>query len=90
MQFIHARELLNGDQFIRVTCDTQCNVQMMDDINFAAYQRGDSYRYQGGFFKKFPAVLVPPYPGNWNVTLDLGGAGAHIRYSITVVTFPNS
>jgi hypothetical protein len=62
----------------------------MDDTNFAAYQRKDSYRYQGGFFKEFPADLVPPYPGFWNVSLDLGGAGANIRYSITVVTIPSS
>ncbi len=90
MQFIHAREWLNGDQFVRVTCDTQCNVLLMDDTNFGAYERGDSYRYHGGFFKSFPAVLVPPYPGFWNVALDLGGASANIRYSITVVTIPTS
>ena len=89
MPFIYTRKFLNGDQVVRVMCDTQCNVQLMDDINFAEYQRGESYRYLGGFFKQFPAILAPPYPGYWNVTLDLGGASAHIRYSITVFTIPH-
>jgi Domain of unknown function (DUF1883) len=85
MQFIHAREWLNDDQCVRVMSDTQCNVQLMDDPNFAAFQRGGAYRYQGGFFQKFPAVLVPPHAGHWNVTLDLAGGSAHIRYSINVI-----
>ena len=89
MKFIHAREWLNNDQYVRVTCDTQCNVLLMDDSNFAAYQRKDSHRYYGGFFKEFPAKLLPPYAGNWNVTLDLAGGSANISYLITVVTIPN-
>jgi hypothetical protein len=89
MDFIHAREFLSANQFVRVDCDTQCNVMLTDDINFQSYRNGQSYRYTGGFFKEFPAMLAPPYPGNWNVTVDLGGDSANIRYSITVVTFPN-
>ena len=86
MDFIHTREYLDGTQCVRVACDTQCNVMLTDDINFNNYKQGRSHRYYGGFFKEFPAVLVPPYPGYWNVTLDLGGASASIRHSITVVT----
>lgn len=88
MQFIHSREYLDGNQYVRVDCDTQCNLMLTDDNNFANYEAGRSYRYYGGFFKEFPAILVPPYPGNWNITLDLGGAGANIRYSITIVKIP--
>jgi hypothetical protein len=85
MKFLHAREYVAGTQYIRVDSDTQCNVILTDDANFQAYQRGETFRYfGGGFFKEFPAILVPPYPGNWNVTIDLGGGSANIRYSITV------
>jgi hypothetical protein len=86
MDFIHAREWLDSNQHVRVMCDTQCNVLLMDDMNFAAYKRGAAHRYYGGFFKRFPAALVPPHAGPWNVTLDLAGGSANIRYSITVVT----
>jgi hypothetical protein len=29
-----------------------------------------------------PARIIVPYDGNWNVTIDLGGGGANIRYNI--------
>jgi hypothetical protein len=89
MSFIHAREFLNPNQCVRVDCDTQCNVQLLDDTNFSQYKNGNSYRYTGGFFREFPAILVPPCSGFWNVTIDLGGASANIRYSITVITLPS-
>lgn len=88
MQFIHAREFLGGNQCVRVDCDTQCNVRLLDDSNFAAYREGRSHRYHGGFFREFPAILTPPCSGYWNITIDLGGGSASIRYDIRVVTIP--
>lgn len=88
MNFIHAREFLNIDQYVRVDCDTQCNIQLMDDTNYAAYKAGRTYHYSGGFFKEFPALLSPPCTGNWNIVIDLGGGSATIKYSITVLTLP--
>lgn len=85
MKFIHAREYLTVGQCIQVECDTKCNVQLMDDNNFQAYKHGQDYRYIGGFFTHFPAILAPPHAGYWNVTLDLGGGSATIKYSITVL-----
>jgi hypothetical protein len=89
MEFIHAREYLASNQHVRVDCDTECNVMLTDDNNFSRFKRGESYTYYGGFFKKFPAILKPPHAGSWNITLDLGGATASIRYSITVATVPS-
>jgi hypothetical protein len=91
MRIIHARQWLDGNERFRVDCDTQANVLLMDDNSFRAYKRGGPYRYSdGGFFKRYPAILTPPYPGHWNVTIDLAGARAHIRYSITVVSVPTA
>jgi hypothetical protein len=87
MEFSHSREYLDGNQYVRVDCDTQCNVLLTDDVNYGHFTNGRSYRYYGGFFKQFPAMLVPPYPGYWNITLDLGGGtSATVRYSIEAVT----
>jgi hypothetical protein len=30
----------------------------------------------------FPARITVPHDGYWNVTIDLGGGRAHIRYNI--------
>lgn len=88
MDFIHSREFLNSNQYFRVDCDTQCNIQLMDDTNFAAYKASRTYRSSGGFFKEFPAILVPPCAGYWNVAMDLGGGSATIKYKISVLTIP--
>lgn len=85
MEFIHAREYLEGGQAVRVDCDTQCNVMLTDDVNFMSYKRGQGFRYFGGQFKAFPAIITPPHGGHWNVTIDLGGGSANIRYSISKV-----
>lgn len=84
MDFIHSREYLNQGDVVVLNCDTQCNFRLIDDSNFTAFQRGGRHTYYGGFFQRFPAKLVAPSPGNWNVVVDLGGARANIRYAINV------
>ncbi len=85
LSFIHAREYLNSNQSVQVDCDTQCNVMLTDDANFSRYRTGGRVTYYGGFYEWFPAVIKPPHAGYWNITIDLGGAAANIRYSINVV-----
>ncbi|PQM26381.1 DUF1883 domain-containing protein [Sphingopyxis lindanitolerans] len=82
MQHIHAREWLDAGNRVRVDCDHQCNVLVMDDHNYSLYRRGQSFRHFGGFFKRLPAVVSVPNGGNWNTVIDLGGGRANIRYAI--------
>lgn len=84
-QFMHGREHLSNGDAVRVDCDTQCNVMLLTDGEFANYQRGASYNYYGGFCTHFPATIAAPNSGFWNVVIDLGGGSASIRYSISVV-----
>lgn len=85
MNFIHAREYVEAGQAVRVDCDTQCNVMLTDDHNFGLYRRGQRFTYHGGHFRMFPAVITAPRSGYWNVTIDLAGGRANIRYNISVV-----
>lgn len=82
MQYIHAREWLNAGSTVRVDCDHQCNVLVMDDHNYSLYRRGQSFRHLGGFFKRLPVKLGVPNGGHWNTVIDLGGGRANIRYAI--------
>lgn len=84
MNFVHAREYLNCGQSVRVDCDTQCNVMLTDDYNFENYRSGRQFTYFGGHRTHFPITLTPPHAGHWNVTIDLAGRSANIKYSITV------
>lgn len=85
MQFLHKRLYLGDGEYVLVKVDVQANVLLTDDSNFSRYRNGESFRYYGGLVKQSPIRLTPPHAGNWNVTIDFGGAGGSIRHSITVV-----
>lgn len=84
-QFIHGREYLADGDVVQVDCDTQCNVMLLTDTEFSSYKRNGSFNYYGGHFILFPARIAAPHSGYWNVIIDLGGASANIRYSISVI-----
>jgi hypothetical protein len=80
--FIHAREYLNAGDIVVVECSHQCNVRVMDDSNFDRFRHSGSHNYHGGFYRMLPARITVPNAGYWNVTIDLGGGSANIRYNI--------
>ncbi len=80
--FIHGREYLAAGDVVVVDCSHECNIRLTDDINFQNFRSGRSHRAYGGFYKMFPARIAVPHDGYWNVTIDLGGGRANIRYSI--------
>jgi hypothetical protein len=81
--FIHAREYLEEGDVVVVQCSHQCNVRLMDDLNYQAFRRGGRHSCYGGFYRMLPARIAVPRDGYWNVTIDLGGGRANIRYSIS-------
>jgi len=82
MSHVHSRSWLDAGATVRVDCDHQCNVLVMDDHNYSLYRRGCSFRHIGGHFKRLPALLGIPRSGHWNTVIDLGGGRANIRYTI--------
>ncbi len=85
MSFIHSQEHLNGGDRVRLDCDTQCNFMLTTDSNFSSYQAGERFQYFGGHFKRFPAFITAPHSDNWNITIDLAGGQANIRYNLSVL-----
>jgi hypothetical protein len=82
MDFIHDRKHLNAGDSVVVQCSHQCNILVMDDNNFARYKSRQDLQHHGGFFNRFPARIVVPSSGYWNVVIDLGGGSAQIKYNI--------
>jgi hypothetical protein len=80
--FIHAREYLHAGDVVIVQCSHQCNVRLMDDPNFNSYRNGAHHNCYGGFYRRLPARIAVPNDDYWNVTIDLGGGRANIRYNI--------
>jgi hypothetical protein len=85
MEFLHSDFTGGSETVVVVTVDGQCNVMLLDDINFSAYRRGDSFRYCGGWAKRSPVHLRPPHGGHWHVVVDLGGAAGQVRAAVRVV-----
>jgi hypothetical protein len=85
MSFLHSREHMGCGDVAVVNCSHQCNVMVMDDLNFQNYRSGRSFRYLGGFFRYLPARIAVPSDGEWNIVLDLGGGRATVRHSIQIL-----
>jgi hypothetical protein len=85
MQFQHWREHMNEGDVVEVDCSHQCNVHLMDDINFNRYKRGERFKTYGGGYRMLPARIRVPSDGIWNVTLDLGGSPSRYRYGMRIL-----
>ena len=85
MDFLHTEFYGGRDYIVLVTLDKQANVMLLDDSNFAAYRRGRSFSYHGGWMTRSPVRLVPPHQSHWNVIVDLGGNSGTIQPSIRIV-----
>jgi len=83
--FIHTQEWLNQGDVVVVECDHQCNVRITDDANFDRFRKGMSHRYYGGFYRVLPARIAVPNSGRWNITVDLGGGRANVKYAINYI-----
>ncbi len=70
MKFIHQREQLDEGDLVVIQCSQPCNIRLMNDANFRAFKNGGRHTYHGGAFDRFPARIVVPSSGFWNITLD--------------------
>jgi len=82
MRFVHSREYLSEGDVVVVSCSHQCNIKLMQDSDFSAYQRAGGHHYHGGHFKRLPARIAVPSSGYWNITIDLGGSPSAFKYGI--------
>jgi hypothetical protein len=79
------QELDTGpDDVVEVILGGNANVMLLDPENYERYQRGEDFRYHGGFADRSPFQLFPPYPGRWHVAVDLGGYPGRIRAGVQV------
>jgi hypothetical protein len=70
VKFIHQREHLNEDDIVVIESSNTCNIRLMNDANFRSFKNGGRHTYHGGAFDRFPAKIVVPSTGFWNITID--------------------
>jgi hypothetical protein len=86
MNYLHYDFQLQADDVVEVTLDRQANVRLLDDANYAKYQRGEQHTFFGGLAQVKPVHLRPPRPGHWHVVIDLGGFAGTVRANVSVVS----
>lgn len=84
MNYLHYDFQLGPEDVVEVTLDKQANVRLLDDANYARYQRGQTHNYHGGLAQVSPVRLKPPHAGHWHVVIDLGGFAGNVRASVKV------
>ena len=47
----------------------ESDVFLVDNSNLAAFERGGSFRYSGGHYRRSPARIGVPSAGTWNVVV---------------------
>ena len=85
MNFLHYEMDLSPDDAVEVTLDSQANVRLMDDPNYAKYQKGEQHNYFGGLATASPLTIRAPHSGHWHVVVDLGGYGGTIRAAVRAI-----
>ena len=85
MDHLHQEFDAGSNDIIEVTLDHAANVLLMDSTNYGNYQRGQNYRYRGGYVKSSPFRISPPNSGRWHLVVDLGGYPGTVRASARVL-----
>ena len=85
MRFLHTDFSGGPDLFASVTLDRGANVMLLDDVAFASYKRGGSFRYYGGWASRSPVVLSPPHYAHWHVVIDLGGQSGTVCAGVRIL-----
>ena len=85
MKFLHHEAVLGDGDAVEVTLDTQANVRLLDDANYAKFKEGEKHTFYGGWVETSPVILDAPEPGHWHVVIDLGGAVGTVSASVSVL-----
>lgn len=84
-EFLHWEVDAGPRNDIEVTLDKAANVQLLDNVNFASYQAGRSFRYYGGYVTQSPYRIRPPRQDHWHLVVDLGGTAGSVRASVKLL-----
>lgn len=65
------REYFEAGHQLSVTCSHQTNVLVMDDENYALFNKNKDHAWIGGFSSIFPVHITITESGYWNVVMSI-------------------
>jgi len=84
MDFLHTEFWGGEEHTVVVTVDGQCNVMLLDGVNFSSYRNGQGFTYYGGWAARSPVLITPPHQGHWHVVVDLGGRSGQVKAGVRI------
>lgn len=60
---------------------TECNVILLNSVNFSNYKNNREYHYYGGHCKQSPVVITIPHYDHWYLVIDSG----NVKVSVSVI-----
>lgn len=60
---------------------TECNVILLNSVNFSNYKNGRKFQYYGGHCKHSPAIITVPHYDHWYLVVDSG----NVKVSVSVI-----
>ena len=85
MDYLHQEFDLDADDVVEVKLDHWANVRLLDDANFAQYQRGGQHTYHGGLATQQILSITAPHSGHWHLVVDLGGHAGSVNPAVRVL-----
>ncbi|WP_028972663.1 DUF1883 domain-containing protein [Spirochaeta cellobiosiphila] len=73
MDFLNYKVNVVPGDIVVVEKNADCNVHLLDPMNFSKYKVGRAYKGQGGFSNKKIVEFEVPYKGGFHIVLDLKG-----------------
>jgi hypothetical protein len=84
--YIHREGYYHTGDVVELTTDTECNLKLIDDSNYARYRRFESYNCYKLEVTTSPARLTVPSTDNWHIVVDVDmGHKANINYTLNVI-----
>lgn len=85
IEHFYKRIYIGQNQAVAVRATLSANAMLLDETNYAMYKNGQKFTYSGGQVTTTPYIIVPQFPGNWILVVDLGGRPGSISCSAEIV-----
>lgn len=69
MSHVHARRFLRAGATVEVSCAYSCKALLMDDRNYALFERGQATSFYGSLEPTRQISIAAPYAEHWNIVL---------------------
>ena len=80
---------LGQNDELKIEANRELRILLLDHTDLENYKQGYSYRWHGGYAKKYPFKIMVPYSGTWFLAYEKPGSLTDFVPAIRVSTEPS-